>query len=327
MEYRVFGRLGWMISEIGHGTWGMGGGEHGWTGSDNKEAIEGLDFSISLGCNFIDTAWIYGRGNSEVLVGKALKNNKDKKIYVATKVPPKDMNWPAKSNSKILDVYPNNHIEEYVSRSLENLDLQTIDLLQFHVWQDSWSKDDNWKIAVENLKRKGYIKAIGISINTWEPTNVLETLKTDLIDSVQVIYNIFEQAPEDVLIPYCNTNKIAVIARVPFDEGSLIGNLTLESKWPDGDWRNSYFVKENLEQTIPRLEKLKNLLPKGKALSDIALRFVLSNESVSTVIPGMRKKTHIQNNINLSGNYNIDINLFRELKKNRWDRLPTFWSQ
>src|SRR5688572_10145837 len=194
MRTRRLGRLGWNVGEVGYGMWGVGGGEGGWTGADDKESIASLERAVELGCNFFDTAWIYGRGHSEVLLSKLTERNSRTRLYVATKVPPKDRNWPSTRSSRLSDVFPPEHIEEYVEKSRRNLRMDRIDLLQFHVWEDSWAADASWQRVVETLKSRGIIEAVGISVNRWEPWNVLDTLRTGLIDAVQVIYNVFDQA-------------------------------------------------------------------------------------------------------------------------------------
>jgi aryl-alcohol dehydrogenase-like predicted oxidoreductase len=199
--------------------------------------------------------------------------------------------------------------------------------MQFHVWEDDWAADDRWQKAVATLKSEGLIRGIGVSVNRWEPTNVLRTLETGLIDAVQVIYNIFDQNPEDELFPLCRKFDVAVIARVPFDEGSLTGTLTRESKWPDGDWRNTYFVPENLIASVARADRLKPLVPTDSSLAEMALRFVLSNSDVATVIPGMRKEQHVRANIAASDADRLPRELLAKLKDHRWLRSPTEWSQ
>jgi len=248
MLYRTFGRTGWSVSEIGHGMWGLAG----WTGADDHETEAALDRGAALGCNFFDTAWGYGAGLSEQILGKLVKRHPDKRLYVATKIPPRNLTWPSRRGFTLEECFPPDHILEYTDKSLQNLGVSTIDLQQFHVWEDAWAHDDRWHRAVDDLKRQGLIRAVGVSVNRWEPANALETIKTGLIDSVQVIYNIFDQAPEDELFPLCRERNIAVIARVPFDEGTLTGTLTRETRWPEGDWRNSYFVPENLSASVDR---------------------------------------------------------------------------
>src|SRR4051794_4176732 len=240
MQYRTFGRTGWKVSEIGYGMWGMAG----WTGSEADEVNKALDRAIEMGCNFFDTAWAYGDGLSEEILNALIKRHTGKKLYVATKIPPKNRKWPSKPEYKLNDVFPAEYIIEYTEKSLKNLGVETIDLQQFHVWEDSWARQDEWKEAVTKLTQQGKVQAWGVSVNRWEPDNCLNTLRTGLIDAVQVIYNIFDQAPEDQLFPLCRELNIGVIARVPFDEGTLTGTMTKGTTFPPGDWRGTYFVRE-----------------------------------------------------------------------------------
>ena len=316
MRYRTFGRLGWQVSEIGYGMWGMAG----WTGSDDQESQESLDRSIDLGCNFFDTAWAYGEGHSEGLLGETLRRHPSKRLFIATKIPPRNRMWPARSSYELDDVFPGDYIREYTERSLANIGVGTLDLQQFHVWSDSWAMDDRWQRAVADLKSEGLVRAFGISINRWQPENALRALKTDLIDAVQVVYNVFDQNPEDELFPACQERNVAVIARVPFDEGSLTGTLTADSRWPDGDFRNIYFNPDNLRATLPRVERLRSIVPPGMTLPELALRHILEHPAVSTVIPGMRKLHHVEANLAASDGTRLPAELMAELKVHRWKR-------
>jgi aryl-alcohol dehydrogenase-like predicted oxidoreductase len=293
----------------------------GWTGSDDDESLQALDRALALGCNFFDTAWVYGVGKSEKLLGEALRAHKAAQpVYVATKVPPKNMRWPARDDYALADVYPADHIREYTEKSLRNLGTDVIDLQQFHVWSDTWSPDADWQRSVRALKESGVVRAFGISVNRWEPANVLRALDTGLIDSVQVVYNIFDQAPEDVLFPYCRARDIAIIARVPFDEGSLTGSLTPDSRWPEGDWRNIYFAPDKLGPILERVERLMPLVPDGMDLPELALRFILEHEAVSTTIPGMRRPGHVERNIAAGDGAPLPPRLYDALRTHRWDR-------
>lgn len=327
MEYRRFGRLGWQVSEVGYGMWGIAGGEGGWSGADDATGQEALEESIRSGCNFFDTAWIYGRGHSEELLGKLLEQHPEEQPYIATKIPPKDRKWPSTRDSRLADVFPEDHILEYTRKSLEGLGTESIDLLQFHVWEDSWADDRSWQDPIRRLKDEGAVKGVGISVNRWEPTNVLKTLDTGLVDSVQVIYNIFDQAPEDELFAACQERDIAVIARVPFDEGTLTGTLTHDTTWPEDDWRSSYFVPENLHASVGHADALKKVVPADMTMPELALRFILQHPAVSTVIPGMRSVRHVAANLGVSGAEPLSAELYAELRRHRWDRTPTAWSQ
>ena len=316
MRYRTFGRSGWQVSDVGYGMWGMAG----WTGSEDEESHRALDRAIELGCNFFDTAWAYGDGHSERLLGEMLRRHKDKQLYFATKIPPRNRKWPAKSGYRLEDVFPPDHIREYTEKSLENIGVSSLDLQQFHVWTDEWADDPRWQKAVRSLKDEGLIKAVGISVNRFQPANVLRALDTGLIDAVQVVYNVLDQNPEDELFPACQEQNIAVIARVPFDEGSLTGTLTRDSRWPEGDFRNAYFTKENLEATLPRVAKLQEVVPEGMTLPELALRHILQHPAVSTVIPGMRKPRHVEQNLAASDAPPLSQELMAELRRHRWNR-------
>jgi aryl-alcohol dehydrogenase-like predicted oxidoreductase len=323
MNYRRFGRTGWNVSEIGYGMWGLAG----WTGSDDAESLDALQRAVDLGCNFFDTAWAYGDGHSEQILGKVLRANSGKKLYVATKVPPKNLRWPARPEYSLDDSYPPAHIFEYVEKSLANLGTETLDLIQIHTWEDGWLDDERLIRAIEKLRDSGKVRAVGISLNRWEPWNGIRAVRAGIADAVQVIYNIFDQNPEDELFPACREKDVAIIARVPFDEGALTGALTIDSTWPKGDWRNTYFVPENLKASVARADALKPLVPAGSTLPEMALRFILNNKDVHTIIPGMRKRHHVESNLAASVKGPLPTPLLEQLRPHRWDRSPTKWSQ
>lgn len=323
MRYRRFGRSGQMVSEVGYGMWGMGG----WSGSSDEESLRSLQLAVDLGCTFFDTAWGYGKGHSEGLLGQLVRANPDKRLYTATKLPPKNFKWPSRRSFTLDECFPPDHIEEYVHSSLRNAGLDRFDLFQFHTWEDAWTHDPLWLNKVDDLKRQGLFDAIGISINRWEPWNGVEAVQSGLIDAVQVIYNIFDQNPEDALFPACATHDVAVIARVPFDEGTLTGTLSYDSSWPEGDWRNSYFVPENLRASVDRAEALRPLIPAGMTMAELAMRWILNEPTVSTIIPGMRKEANVRANIAASDAGPLPAELHAALRPHRWDREPTAWSQ
>ena len=323
MKFRRFGRTGWQVSEIGYGMWGMAG----WTGSEDAESLAALQRSIDLGCNFFDTAWAYGDGHSEELLGKTLRANSSKKLYVATKVPPKNRRWPSKREYCLDDSYPPDYVFEYVEKSLRNLGVETLDLIQYHTWEDGWLDDPRAQHTIETLRSSGKVRAVGISQNRWEPENGIRAVRSGLIDAVQIIYNIFDQNPEDELFPACREKDVAVIARVPFDEGSLTGTLTLDSTWPKGDWRGTYFVPENLKSSVEHADALKPLVPAESNMPEMALRFILNCPNVATIIPGMRKSRHVEANLSASDKGPLPAALHQQLRAHRWDRKPTIWSQ
>jgi aryl-alcohol dehydrogenase-like predicted oxidoreductase len=316
MRTRSHPRMGWPISEIGYGMWGVGG----WTGADDEQTRASLDEAVSLGCNFFDTAWAYGAGHSERLLGQLVRRHPDTRLFVATKIPPKNLRWIHLDGFTLDEVFPADHIREYTEKSLENLGVGAIDLQQFHAWSDRWGHDDRWQRALDDLKREGLVRSFGISVNRWEPTNVLKALASGLVDSVQVVYNIFDQNPEDELFPYCQQHGIAVIARVPFDEGSLTGTLTRDSAWPEGDWRNLYFTPPQLAEALEHVEHLKPVVPAGMTLPELALRFILHHPAVTTVIPGMRRLSNVRANLAASDGRPLAPSLVASLRAHRWER-------
>src|SRR5215216_2012842 len=173
MRYREFGRTGWQVSEIGYGMWGMGS----WSDSDDQQSLKSLQAAVDLGCNFFDTAHAYGEGHSEQLLGQTVRLRKDKRIYTATKIPPKNREWPARPDSSLQESYPLDHVEEFVHRSLESAKLESFDLVQFHTWDDNWLRDDRWLYKLDDLRSQLLINAIGISLNRWEPWNGVGAVK------------------------------------------------------------------------------------------------------------------------------------------------------
>ncbi|HEY1658567.1 MAG TPA: aldo/keto reductase [Candidatus Sulfotelmatobacter sp.] len=322
MKYRKLGRTGFDTCDVSYGLWGMSG----WSGSDDKQSLDSLQLSVDSGCNFFDTAWAYGEGKSDDLLGEIMEQNSKKRLYAASKIPPKNDKWPALPSYRYEDVFPPDHVLKYADLIRKKLRVDSIDVLQFHVWDDSWTDNPAFRNTVEKLKDGGWIKYFGLSINRWEPENGIKALHTGLVDVVQVIYNIFDQAPEDELFPLCQELNIGVIARVPLDEGSLGGKMTLETRFPKDDWRSGYFGPENLRPTIERVEKLKKIVPPGMTLPEMSLRFILSHPAVSTTIVGMRDAKHVRENIAASDAGLLPASLLSELKHHRWDRKPTAWS-
>lgn len=323
MKYRMLGRTGFEVSDIAHGLWGMSG----WSGSNDQESLAAVQLAVDLGCNFFDTAWAYGEGKSDGLLGEIMTRNPKKRLYAASKIPPANERWPALPEYKYGDVFPARHVFQYADLIRKQLRVDTIDLLQLHVWDDTWAIEPEFRSTVEKLKGDKTIRFFGLSINRWQPENGIKALRTGLVDTVQVIYNIFDQAPEDELFPACQAKDIAVIARVPFDEGTLTGTVTVDSTWPEGDWRNSYFVPENLTHSVPRAAAVAALVPDGMTLPEVALRFILANPAVATVIPGMRTVAHVRSNLAVSDGRPLPPALVSSLREHRWDRQPTRWSQ
>jgi len=316
VNYRRFGRLGWQVAEIGFGTWGMGG----WSGSDDDSSRAALRRALESGCNFLDTALAYGDGRSERLIRDVLADWTGARPIIATKIPPKNGRWPARGSTPLDAAFPSDYIREATERSLTNLGVTEVDLQQFHVWSDTWADDDRWVRAAAALKDEKLVRGIGISLNRWEPTNVVKALRTGVVDAVQVVYNIFDQAPEDELFRVCRELDVAIIARVPFDEGSLTGTMTVNDTWPKGDWRNLYFTPANLRETLARVDRLMADIPAGLSLPEAALRFTLHDPLVSTVIPGMRTVAHVDRNLAAGDGRPFPAALLDALRRHRWDR-------
>ncbi|HMV47521.1 MAG TPA: aldo/keto reductase [Blastocatellia bacterium] len=317
MNYRTLGRTGIEVSEVGYGAWGIGGVQ--WTGGDDDEARRSLNLAIDQGLNFIDTALAYGRGHSERLVGEVARARSEQ-ITIATKIPPKNQTWPARP-VPLAEVFPADHIIECTETSLRNLGVETIDLQQLHVWHDDWADQPEWIEALLKLREQGKVRYFGISINDYQPANVIKALRTGHIDAVQVIYNIFEQAPQDELYPVCQELNIGVLARVPFDEGGLTGAIKPDTVFPQDDFRSWFFRGDRKQKVFDRVEQLKTLLGEEAAtLPELALRFTLSHDAVSTVIPGMRSTKHVTANIACSDGGKLSPELLERLKAFAWDR-------
>ena len=316
MKYRRLGRTSYTVSEIGFGAWGIGGSM--WIGAKDDVSLRALHRAADLGLNFIDSALAYGDGHSEQVTGRFLKERSER-FYVATKIPPKNLEWPAAADSRLEQVFPSPHIVSCTETSLKNLGVECIDLQQFHVWNDWWAGRSEWRESVEKLKREGKVRHFGISINDYQPENGIAAAETGLIDCFQVIYNIFEQVPEQKLFPYCRVKDIGVIARVPLDEGALTGNITPDTTFPKGDWRNAYFAGERKREVMEHVERLRFLLHDGvQTLAEAALRFCLSTSAVSTVIAGMRTIEHVEENCRVSDRGPLPAEDLLALRSHAW---------
>jgi aryl-alcohol dehydrogenase-like predicted oxidoreductase len=314
MQFRKLGRTGFQVSDIGFGAWGIGGKQ--WLGGQDDESLAALRRAIELGVNLIDTALAYGDGHSEQLVGQVVRDSAAK-VYVATKVPPKNRIWPAKDS--LDEVFPYDYIVRCAEESLRNLKLDTIDLLQLHVWSADWTARDEWRRAFDDLRRSGKIRFAGVSATEHDPDSVLGICETGLIDAVQVIYNIFDQTPERALLPLAQKLDIGILARVPLDEGSLSGRFTEDIRFPEGDFRDWYFRGNRRREVVRHLDPLQRDLG-GASLPDTALRFCLSHPAVSTVIPGMRSRSHVESNTALSAQGALPPDMLAILKRHAWDR-------
>lgn len=318
MRYRKLGRTGFEVSELGYGAWGIGGIQ--WRGGTDDESIRALHRAIDLGVNFIDTALAYGDGHSEQLVGGILRERKER-IYVATKVPPQNQLWPARAGIGIDKVFPYDYILSCTEKSLRNLAVETVDLQQLHVWNPEWIDRDEWRRAFEDLKKSGKARAVGVSINDHQPDSALELVKTGLVDTLQVIYNIFDQSPQRHLFPLVRERNIGVIARVPFDEGSLTGSITEDTRFEPGEFRAYYFRGDRKKEVVEHVRALEAALDGAAAtLAETALRFCLSDPAVSTVIPGMRRVANAEANAAATGKGPLEHSLLERLKQHAWEK-------
>ncbi len=319
MNYRKLGKTGLDVSEIGFGAWGIG--KTMWIGASDSESLAALRHAIDLGLNFIDTALAYGDGHSEKLVGEAVRAS-GKRVYIATKVPPKNKRWPARPGIGIEEAFPRDYVVESTETSLRNLGVEQIDVQQLHVWNPEWLASDEWRRALEDLKTSGKVKAVGISINDHQPDSALGIIETGLIDTVQVIYNIFDQTPASSLFPACVKHGVGVIVRVPFDEGALTGRITEATVFPEGDFRNHYFRDDRKKQVEERVKAIAadTGLASVTDVANLAMRYCLSEAAVSTVIPGMRSMSSVDGNVRASDNGPLDAAQLETLRKHAWDR-------
>jgi aryl-alcohol dehydrogenase-like predicted oxidoreductase len=315
---RRLGRTGLSVSEIGYGAWGIGGS--GWLGASDDESLEALNRAIDLGVRFIDTALGYGDGHSEELVGQVVRERSER-IVVATKIPPKNGIWPAPSGIDPEEAFPAAHVRACTEQSLENLGMDAVDVQQFHVWSDEWVGRGTWLDAVHELKQEGLIRFFGVSINDHQAANAIKLIDTGVVDTVQVIYNVFDQSPEDELLAACERMDVGVIVRVPLDEGALTGRVGPGTEFPEGDFRNRYFRGDRLEQVKEHVDALVADLGIGRdELAEVALRYVLSRPEVSTVIPGMRTVRNVERNVAVGDGDGLEADRVEALKAHRWDR-------
>jgi aryl-alcohol dehydrogenase-like predicted oxidoreductase len=318
VHYRRLGRTGLEVSEIGYGAWGIGKTQ--WLGAQDDESLRALNTAIDLGLNFIDTALGYGEGHSERLVGQVVRE-REETVYVATKIPPKNGKWPAPAGLHPDETFPADHVRECTERSLKNLGLDAIDVQQFHVWHDEWVGEGDWLEAVEDLKKEGKIRFFGVSINDHQPHNAIRLIETGVVDSVQVIYNVFDQSPEDELFPACQEHDVGVIVRVPFDEGALTARITPETTFEEGDFRNDYFRGDRKQGVYERVSAMiAELGVTVDEMAEVALRYVLSHPAVSTVIPGMRSVRNVERNVAVGDGRGLPEDQVRRLKAHRWVR-------
>ena len=318
MHFRRLGRTGLEVSEVGYGAWGIGQSQ--WIGAQDDESVRALQRAIELGLNFIDTALAYGEGHSERLVGQVVRDSPET-IHVATKVPPKNLVWPAQAGTPVHETFPGDHVRRCAERSLRNLGLDAIDVLQLHVWDDGWADQGDWLETLHALRDEGKIRFFGISINDHEPANGLKLVRGGVIDTVQVIYNAFDQSPEDELLPACEQYDVGVIARVPFDEGGLTGSITPDTTFPEGDFRATYFEGDRKREVQERVQALcADLEVPVSDIAEVALRYVLSAPAVSTVIPGMRSLRNVERNLAAADGEGLGVVPVEKVRRHRWVR-------
>jgi aryl-alcohol dehydrogenase-like predicted oxidoreductase len=317
MKYRQLGKTGLKVSEIGYGAWGIGQSE--WVGAEDEVSLQALRAARDAGVNFFDTALAYGMGHSEQLIARAF--GKSTEVIIASKVPPKNFIWPAQPGVPLRDVFPKQYVLTSLDQTLKNLGREAVDLYQFHVWNDDWADNEEWLSTVREIRASGKVRFLGISINDHQPANSLKALATGLIDAVQVIYNIFDQSPDDELLPCCQKHRIGVLARVPFDEGSLTGKIRPDTTFPEGDFRHQYFGGKRKQEVWERVQRLtKDAAIPLDQLPQLALRFCLSHPAVSTVIPGMRNAAHVASNAAASDAGPLTAALLAKIHPYRWVR-------
>jgi aryl-alcohol dehydrogenase-like predicted oxidoreductase len=318
VRYRTFGRTGWRVGEVGYGMWGMSG----WTGSDDVQSRRSLEAAVGRGVNFFDTSRSYGGGHSELLLGRLMDANPDRRLYASTRIAPLDPTWSGDPRVPVSELFPRDHVRRSVDASAANLGVDTIPLLMLQGWSDSWLASGELQRTVAELRHEAVIRAFGISLGRGRTSSGIRAVEAGFVDAVQVVYNIFDQSAANELLPACERNGVAVIARSPLDEGALAGAVTLDSRWPQDDWRSRYFTPDNLAETVYRVDALWDLVPSGATMAQMALRFVLSNPCVTTVIPGMRQPANVEADTAASDSGPLPAALVEELLRHRWDREP-----
>ncbi|MCU7820611.1 aldo/keto reductase [Kitasatospora sp. DSM 101779] len=317
MHYRPLGRSGLSVSEIGYGAWGIGASS--WVGATEDESVRALHRAIDLGVNLVDTA--RGYGESERIVGRVVRERAGDEVYVATKVPPRNGIWPAPRGLDPAEAFPGAHIRSSLETSLRASGLDHVDVLQFHVWSDEWVGRGDWPETVADLKRQGLIRLFGVSINDHEPENALQLVRSGVVDTVQVIYNVFDQSPADALFPACEEHGVGVIVRVALDEGGLTGRITAGTTFLEGDFRRRYFRGDRPAQVERRVAAITADLGIGPDdMAETALRFVLGAPAVSTVIPGMRSVRNVERNTAVSDGRTLSADRLALLAEHRWQR-------
>jgi len=313
MKYRRLGKTGLEVSEIGFGAWAIGGNRHGnsYGPTNDKDSLKAINKAVELGCNFFDTADVYGHGHSEKLIGEALEGKRGNFI-IATKVGGDFYNVGARAN------FTREYITFAVEKSLKRLKTDYIDIYQLHNPNIELIREGEMFETMEKLKEDGKIKFYGISI--FDSAEGIEAMRRG-VDIIQVIYNIFDQAPEERLFPSARERGVGIIAREPLANGFLTGKYDFKSRFPSGDIRNS-FPEGYKKGMIKTAEKLNFLIEnKEITLAQAALKFVLSNDAVSTVIPGIKTEYQAKENLRAGdgdGLSRAELGKIKELTKNNF---------
>jgi aryl-alcohol dehydrogenase-like predicted oxidoreductase len=312
MQYRTLGKTGIKVSEIGFGCWGIGGWDNF---KDDRESLRALHRAFELGVNFYDTAMGYG---SEGILGQAFKDRRDK-VVIATKISPKTQNWPTLDHEPIETTYPEDWIIKCTDDSLKKLGTDYIDVQQFHSWADPYTNVDSWWNAVQKLKQQGKIRAWGVSTNDWNPYNTVRLVESGRADTIQVIYNLMDQRPDEKLLPAAQKHQVGIIVRVPFEEGLLTGKVREGHTFPEGDWRADFLTPERLTEAEPHIQAYeKELDGTYKDLPTLALKFILAHPAVSAAIPGMRRTAHVEANTAVSDLPAMPAEQVAKLRGLRW---------
>jgi aryl-alcohol dehydrogenase-like predicted oxidoreductase len=320
MKYRTFGKTGWQLSEIGLGTMPLSGM---YGPVDDNDAVKTLLYGLERGINFIDTALMYGSGRAHLQIAKALKEWNGHKVYVATKAEP--IRWPDSfdGNPMMRGRYPDWYLRAEVERSLKQLEVERIDLFQLHCWIPKGLTELDWLETLNDLRVQGLIDKIGVSIRDHRPEDGIDLAKFGLVDSQQVVFNIFDQRPVDALFREGQKTNTGFIARVPLDSGSLIGNWKADTykSFAKGSIQDGYFAGWRFQETYKRVEKLKELIkPYYSSLAEAALRYCLSDEAVTTVIPGVASTKEIDLNVRYSDGQKFPEDLKEAFKAHAWPR-------
>lgn len=340
MQTRPFGRLGRTVHEVGFGTWGMPG--TWWRGIDPAEARRALRYAIEQGVDFVDTALVYGDGIAETWVGEAVRDTHARdRVMIASKVPPANGEWPGRGNASLRSVFAPEYVMKSVETTLRNVRTEAISLMQLHVWHDAWLDDPTWPAlrgTMELAVRQGKVLHWGISANDKGASDAVRAVAEPIIDSVQVIYNIFEREPERALFAAAAKHQVAVIVRCPLDEGALGGDVGAETVFHPSDWRTRYFRGDRLAQLSAKLAALSALVeippraakmghqpaapdrPECVTVAELALRFCLSRPEVTTVIPGMRSVAHVMENLLVSDGRVLSPRTRERLLPFAWDK-------